>query len=60
VRFCVFCFDLRILLTSELILHAQVHMGDAKRHKSLSWFGQENVLLPVERMALILLAPKCL
>jgi hypothetical protein len=35
-------------------------MGDARRHKSLSWFGQENTLPPAEGMRHILLAPKCL
>jgi hypothetical protein len=32
------CFDSRILPSSELVLRALVQMGDARRHKSLSWF----------------------
>ena len=34
--------------------------GDAKRHKDLSWFGQEKALRPAGEGSLYYLAPKCL
>ena len=33
---------------------------DAKRHKDLSWFGQEKVLRPAGEESLYYLAPNCL
>ena len=34
--------------------------GDAKRHKGLSWFGQEKALRPAGGESLYYSAPKCL
>ena len=34
--------------------------SDAKRHKDLSWFGQEKALRPVGEESLYYFAPKCL
>jgi len=34
--------------------------GDAKRHKELSWFGQEKALRPAGGESLYCFAPKCL
>ena len=34
--------------------------GDARRHKDLSWFGQEKALRPAREGSLYYLAPKCL
>jgi len=34
--------------------------GDAKRHKNLSWFGQEKALRPAGGECLYYFAPKCL
>jgi len=34
--------------------------GDARRHKDLSWFGQEKALRPAGEGSLYYLAPKCL
>jgi len=34
--------------------------GDAKRHKDLSWFGQEKALRPAGEESLYYFAPKCL
>jgi len=34
--------------------------GDAKRHKDLSWFGQEKALRPAGGENLYYFAPKCL
>ena len=34
--------------------------GDARRHKDLSWFGQEKALRPAGEVSLYYLAPKCL
>jgi len=34
--------------------------GDAKRHKDLSWFGQEKALRPAGGECLYYSAPKCL
>jgi len=34
--------------------------GDARRHKDLSWFGQEKTLRPAGEGSLYYLAPKCL
>jgi hypothetical protein len=42
------CFDPKILLTSKLVMRALAQMGDARRHKSLSWFRQEKTLFPAE------------
>jgi hypothetical protein len=43
------CFDPRVLPTTELVLCAQIQMGDARRHKPLSWFGQEKTIFLAER-----------
>ena len=34
--------------------------GDARRHRDLSWFGQEKALCPAGEGSLYYLAPKCL
>ena len=34
--------------------------GDARRHRDLSWFGQEKALRPAGEGSLYYLAPKCL
>ena len=34
--------------------------GDARRHRDLSWFGQEKALRPAGEGGLYYLAPKCL
>ena len=34
--------------------------GDAKKHKDLSWFGQEKALRPAGGESLYYFAPKCL
>jgi len=34
--------------------------GDARRHRDLSWFGQEKALRPAGGESLYYLAPKCL
>jgi hypothetical protein len=52
---------MRIIPTSELVLHALAQMGDARRHKSFILVRtREGSTCSREVMRLILLAPKCL
>jgi len=46
--------------TSEFVCVLPFPDGDAKRHKDLSWFGQEKALCPVREESLYYFAPKCL
>ena len=46
--------------TSKLVCVLPFPDGDARRHKDLSWFGQEKVLRPAGEESLYYLAPKCL
>ena len=46
--------------TSKFVCVLPFLDGDAKRHKDLSWFGQEKALHPAGEESLYYLAPKCL
>jgi len=46
--------------TSEFVCVFPFPDGDAKRHKDLSWFGQEKALRPAGEESLYYSAPKCL
>ena len=46
--------------TSKFVCMLPFLDGEARRHKDLSWFGQENALRPVGEGSLYYLAPKCL
>jgi len=46
--------------TSKFVCVLPFPDGDARRHKDLSWFGQEKALLPAGEGSLYYLAPKCL
>jgi len=46
--------------TSEFVCVLPFPDGDAKRHKELSWFGQEKALRPAGEKCLYYSAPKCL
>jgi len=45
---------------SEFVCVLPFPDGDARRHKDLSWFGQEKALRPAGEVSLYYLAPKCL
>jgi len=45
---------------SKLICVLPFLDGDARRHKDLSWFGQEKALRPAGEGSFYYLAPKCL
>ena len=49
-----------VTLTSKFVCVLPFPDGDARRHKDLSWFGQEKALRPVGEESLYYLAPKCL
>ena len=46
--------------TSKFVCVLPFPDGDARRHKDLSWFGQEKALRPAGGGSLYYLAPKCL
>ena len=46
--------------TSEFVCVLPFPDGDARRHRDLSWFGQEKALRPAGEGSLYYLAPKCL
>jgi len=46
--------------TSKIVCVLPFPHGDARRHKDLSWFGQEKALRPAGVGSLYYLAPKCL
>jgi len=46
--------------TSKFVCVLPFPDGDARRHKDLSWFGQEKALRPAGEGSLYYLAPKCL
>ena len=46
--------------TSKFVCVLPFPDGDAKRHKDLSWFGQEKALHPAGGESLYYSAPKCL
>ena len=46
--------------TSKFVCVLPFLDGDARRHKDLSWLGQEKALRPVGEGSLYYLAPKCL
>jgi len=46
--------------TSEFVCVFPFPDGDAKRHKDLSWSGQEKALRPAREGSLYYFAPKCL
>jgi len=46
--------------TSKFVCVLPFPDGDARRHKDLSWFGQEKALRQVGEGSLYYLAPKCL
>ena len=46
--------------TSKFVCVLPFPDGDARRHKDLSWFGQEKALRPAGEESLYYLAPKCL
>jgi len=46
--------------TSKFVCVLPFPDGDARRHRDLSWFGQEKALRPAEGRSLYYLAPKCL
>ena len=50
----------RVTPTSEFVCELPFSDGDAKRHKNLSWFGQEKALRPAGGESLYYFAPKCL
>jgi len=45
---------------SKLVCVLPFPDGDARRHKDLSWFGQEKALRPAGEGSFYYLAPKCL
>ena len=49
-----------VTLTSKFVCVLPFPDGDARRHKDLSWFGQEKALRLAEEGSLYYLAPKCL
>ena len=46
--------------TSKFVCVFPFPDGDARRHRDLSWFGQEKALRPAGGESLYYLAPKCL
>ena len=46
--------------TSKFVCVLPFPDGDARRHRDLSWFGQEKALRPAGGESLYYLAPKCL
>ena len=46
--------------TSKFVCMLSFPDGDARRHRDLSWFGQEKALRPAGEGSLYYLAPKCL
>jgi len=46
--------------TSKFVCVLPFLDGDARRHRDLSWFGQEKALRPAGEGSLYYLAPKCL
>jgi len=46
--------------TSKFVYMLPFPVGDARRHKDLSWFGQEKALRPAGEGSLYYLSPKCL
>ena len=58
---CVSVFSPRgVTPTSEFVCVLPFPDGDVKRHKDLSWFGQEKALCPAGEESLYYSAPKCL
>jgi len=53
-------FPTGVTPTSKFVCVLPFPDGDARRHKDLSWFGQEKVLRPAGEGSLYYLAPKCL
>ena len=55
------CFIPRgVTPTSKFVCVLPFPDGDARRHRDLSWFGQEKALRPAGGESLYYLAPKCL
>jgi len=48
-----------VTLTSKFVCVLPFPDGDSRRHKDLSWFGQEKALRPAGEGSLYYLAPKC-
>ena len=46
--------------TSKFVCVLPFPDGDVRRHKGISWFGQEKALRPAGEGSLYYLAPKCL
>ena len=59
-RLGVGVFPRGVTPTSKFVCVLPFPDGDAKRHKDLSWFGQEKALRPAGGESLYYSAPKCL
>ena len=57
---CVGVFPRGVTPTSKFVCVLPFPNGDARRHRDLSWFGQEKALRPAGEESLYYLAPKFL
>ena len=57
---CAGVFPRGVTPTSKFVCVLSFPDGDARRHRDLSWFGQEKALRPAVGESLYYLAPKCL